>query len=129
MSEYVSHRVNITFDEFGCKAEFDCSEFVDRVSHEVERRITREILDRNAELLGNCGYLKVDFNSCWFANFGTPERAAQTIIDTCCYDCKACPFSSTELIMGNAIPCKDRYGCEQVNYDEILAWLKGGCYV
>ena len=70
--------------------------------------------------------IKVNPDSCWFANFGNPERMAQTIIDTCCYDCKSCPFNSVELLLGKSIPCSAYYGCEQAQYGEILTWLKDG---
>lgn len=59
--------------------------------------------------------LEANNDSRWFELFGTPERTAQTIFDSCHdnydYGCGGCPVAY--------VNCK--YG----NYDTLLEWLRG----
>jgi hypothetical protein len=63
-------------------------------------------------------FAKVDKSSRWFELFGTPEKAARTIIKTCyeTTECEACPIFHADINALN-INCSD--------YDELLEWLGG----
>lgn len=57
---------------------------------------------------------KPDDKSRWFQLFGTPERAARTIADSCRendYECGGCP-------------AVEAY-CHNGDYDALLEWLRG----
>jgi hypothetical protein len=62
--------------------------------------------------------LKANNGSRWFELFGTPERAARTIIKTCdeTTECEACPIFHADINALN-INCSD--------YDALLEWLRG----
>ena len=49
----------------------------------------------------------------WFQLFGTPERAARTLVDNCdkVHFCEGCPADM---------------GIHDCTYDALLGWLKGG---
>ena len=49
--------------------------------------------------------------------FGTPERAAQTIIDGCGGDCYVC-------IMPDDAPCFMDFGSDEVGEDAMVSWLE-----
>jgi len=61
----------------------------------------------------------------WYQLFGTPERAARTLIDCDAFkDCACCPICHDEYGDTCEIPGDD---CALVmrNYDALLEWLEG----
>jgi phage shock protein A len=62
-------------------------------------------------------FLKVHNSMRWHELFGTPERAARTIIETCneTNQCEACPIFHADINLLN-INCSD--------YDALLKWLE-----
>ena len=60
-------------------------------------------------------FVKIDEGSRWFELFGTPERAARTLVDSCNddydYGCGGCPVA--------------RVNCKCGDYDALLEWLRG----
>ena len=57
----------------------------------------------------------IEDKSRWFELFGTPDRAARTLVDSCNddydYGCGGCPVA--------------RVNCKCGDYDAILGWLRG----
>ena len=62
--------------------------------------------------------LEASNGSRWFELFGTPEKAARTIIKTCdeTTECEACPIFRADINALN-VNCSD--------YDALLEWLRG----
>ena len=62
-----------------------------------------------------CGAAVVDSETNWEKLFGTPERAARTLVDSCNddydYGCGGCPVA--------------RVNCKCGDYDVLLEWLRG----
>lgn len=50
--------------------------------------------------------------------FGTPEKMARFIVDSCSCDCVGC-------VMPTDCPCYDSFECMKEDYDAILEWLRG----
>lgn len=65
--------------------------------------------------------LKADYGtSHYYELYGTPERVAQTLIETCiacevCGDCKKCPLSKAPFCTTNI---------DYTDYDVVLEWLE-----
>ena len=62
-----------------------------------------------------CPLYEQDRKNRWFELFGTPERAARTLVDSCNddydYGCGGCPVA--------------RVNCKCGDYDALLEWLRG----
>ena len=68
---------------------------------------------------------KPDDKSRWYELFGTPERAAWTLIDCNGFgDCVDCPVCHDELGKTCEIPGDCAFVMR--DYDVLLDWLKGG---
>ena len=97
------------------RSEIDLQEIVDEQVRKVQRRVDEATLDKAADTLANFGYVKVNGNSRWAELFGTPERAARTLVDSCNddydYGCGGCPVA--------------RVNCKCGDYNALLEWLRG----
>lgn len=73
----------------------------------------RTTCEYRADDIAVCGLPKTETN--WHQLFGTPERAARTLVDSCNddydYGCGGCPVK--------------RVNCKCGDYNAILEWLRG----
>ena len=83
-------------------------------------------VDNRLESIGSGGELYArkrgthvaHYGTRWHELFGTPERAARTIINGCGGDCIAC-------LLPTDCPCHDSFCADDADYDVLLEWLKG----
>ena len=105
-------------DTFQYREEIDLQKTVDEIARKVQRRVDEAALDKAADTLADFGYVKTDGKSRWLELFGTPERAARTIIDGCGLDCVAC-------LLPTDCPCHGSFNVDNTDYDALLEWLRG----
>ena len=115
--------------ETGADAQFDLLEAAyNEIPIEAKARIEQlesslnEVADMWAEAKNKAEnyalenmLLKIDNDTRWYELFGTPERAARTLVDSCNddydYGCGGCPVT--------------RVNCKCGDYDALLEWLMG----
>ena len=107
--------------EYRIHQDINLSEIADEYAKRLQEHVDELALDRAAETLAKYGYVKEDKQSRWFELFGTPERAARTLIAVR-GECESGPCSSN-CPFGDAPTCPSN--CEPSDYDALLEWLSG----
>lgn len=108
-------------DTFQHYEEIDLQKIVDEQARKLQRRVDEATLDKAADTLARFGYVKVDDKSRWFELFGTPERAARTVLEIKCGEksCKGCP------IVEPCFECDVILDGGKMLHDSLIEWLRG----